>query len=92
MCNNCFKDVDFDEAHRHCTANKVEIQKSKQCGCFFCVLMFPSADVVEYINEPAGGETAFCPICGIDSVIGDASGIALTEHFLKQMNKEFFGE
>jgi len=36
------------------------------------------------------GETAICPRCSIDSVIGDASGLPVTKEFLKEMNKHWF--
>jgi hypothetical protein len=29
---------------------------------------------LEWIDEPQGGQTALCPLCGIDAVPGDASG------------------
>ncbi len=35
--------------------------------------------------------TAFCPLCGIDSVIGDASGIPITQEFLTAMHDKWFG-
>jgi hypothetical protein len=36
------------------------------------------------------GETALCPYCGIDSVIGDASKIPLSEELLHEMYVHFF--
>ena len=34
---------------------------------------------------------ALCPSCGIDSVIGDASGFPITEEFLVAMEARWFG-
>jgi hypothetical protein len=33
------------------------------------------------------GDTALCPKCGIDSVIGSESGYSVTEEFLRTMNE-----
>jgi acetone carboxylase gamma subunit len=38
------------------------------------------------------GQTALCPECGIDSVIGDASGYPITEAFLGKMKTFWFGQ
>ena len=75
-------------AHAHCTDNKKELQNSKQCGCFHCLAIFASEEVKEYIKE--GDGTALCPKCGIDSVIGDASGVPITMDFLKEMQAHWF--
>jgi len=32
------------------------------------------------------GQSALCPFCASDTVIGDASGYAVTDEFLKQMH------
>jgi hypothetical protein len=38
------------------------------------------------------GSCAVCPRCGIDSVIGDASGLPVAEPaFLDEMNRHWFG-
>jgi hypothetical protein len=37
------------------------------------------------------GETATCPWCGIDSVIGDKSGFEITDEFLAVMEEWWFG-
>jgi hypothetical protein len=35
-------------------------------------------------------DTAVCPYCGIDSVIGESSGFPITRRFLKGMHNEWF--
>jgi hypothetical protein len=40
------------------------------------------------INE--GGQTALCPKCGIDSVIGSKSGYPITSAFLEKMHAHWF--
>jgi hypothetical protein len=48
--------------------------------------------VGEWIGEDwvDDGETALRPRCGIDSVIGDASGFAITPEMLKEMHRYWF--
>lgn len=72
--------------HNHSFKNRKEIEESNECGCFYCQRIFHSNEVEEYIDE---GQTAICPYCGIDSVIGNASGVHLTALFLLCMNKRW---
>lgn len=75
------------DAHTHCANNKDEINQSKKCGCFYCFNIYSATEVKEWIES---GKTATCPMCGIDSVIGDASGSELTKDFLQSMHKYWF--
>ena len=78
-------------AHRHSSRHRGEILDSRMCGCFHCCETFAPADVTEWTDERDGvGQTAFCPRCGIDSVIGSASGYPITHDFLKQMQERWF--
>lgn len=77
---------DHIAAHKHCANNRHEIIASEKCGCFHCIAVFESSEVKLWFDE-----MAFCPRCGIDSVIGSASGYPLTREFLSQMNAHWFG-
>ena len=35
-------------------------------------------------------DTALCPKCGVDAVIGESSGYPITKEFLKEMNEYWF--
>lgn len=76
-----------NEAHEHSAHNRSEIERSRQCGCFNCNRIFNASEVVDYIDND---ETALCPHCSFNSVIGDASGIEITTRFLEMMNKYWF--
>ena len=83
--------VPLRDAHDHCRDNRSEVLASGGCGCFYCLGRFKPSDVTEWVNESADEQqTAVCPLCGIDSVLGDASGIELSEEFLKEMNAFWF--
>lgn len=43
------------------------------------------------MEEGGDGETALCPRCGIDSVIGDGAGFAVDRALLVEMNAFRFG-
>jgi hypothetical protein len=79
-------------AHKHCTNHRTEVLESALCGCFYCLKIFEPAKITDWVDtaEHEEGTTALCPYCGIDSVIGDKSGIALTPDFLREMNREWF--
>ena len=83
-------------AHRHCSDHREEIRASGLCGCFYCLAIFAPSDILDWLNlnEPDGvgdsGHTALCPKCGIDSVIGSASGYPITTEFLGRMKSHWF--
>lgn len=78
---------DVVSAHRHCTGNKDELRRSTVSGCFYCRSIYTPEEITDYIDHST---TALCPRCGIDSVIGDASGLPITEEFLTRMNRYWF--
>ena len=82
----------FVAAHKHSSNHRQEIQESEFCGCFYCENTFPPSSIKEWIDEDHGGtgQTALCPKCGIDSVIGDKSGYTITKDFLVGMNRLWF--
>ena len=74
-------------AHDHSTKHRLEVMASDKCGCFYCLGVFSPHEIVEWIDA---GETAMCPRCGIDSVIGSKSGYPLTQQFLEEMHLHWF--
>ncbi|HLL88254.1 MAG TPA: cytoplasmic protein [Tepidisphaeraceae bacterium] len=85
-------DEDYVRAHRHSIAHRAEIVGSSQCGCFYCSHTFPPSEIEEWVDlDDAGvGQTALCPSCGIDSVIGDKCGYPISVEFLNRMNAYWF--
>lgn len=74
-------------AHKHASRHRPEIEMSAQCACFFCFRTFPSTDIRAWIDAK---QTALCPRCGVDSVIGSASNHRLDDAFLRGMHEHFF--
>lgn len=81
--------ADYIRAHKHCIENRAELEASVLCGCFYCVSIYPPSEIVDWIDDREA-MTADCPRCGIDAVIGSASGFPITPEFLNLMNKHWF--
>lgn len=82
---------DYVAAHKKSIRHRDELCNSEICGCFHCLKIFHFDEVEEWLNEREGPNlTAVCPNCGIDSVIGSASGYSVNENFLRKMNKCWF--
>lgn len=79
-------------AHGHSFKNRAEVTASDLCGCFFCLAIFSPDSIQEWLKEQDGKETAFCPRCGIDSVIGSASGFPITTEFMREMRRRWFSD
>jgi hypothetical protein len=86
-------------AHRHTTRNRAELEASTLCGCCSCLEIFPSEEVVAFTGldmssfenpEAATAETALCPRCGSEALIGDKSGFPIHPDFLNRMNQAWF--
>ena len=79
-------------AHKHSSHHRQEILESEQGGCFYCLAVFPPSAIEEWVDtdEHEVGQTALCPQCGIDAVIGSKSGYPITKAFLQAMEEHWF--
>ena len=91
--------ADLLAAYRHTTKNRAEIEASSTCGCCDCMQTFPAGEIVAWAGldfshldnlDAADAETAVCPRCGSEAVMGDKAGFGLTPQFLGQMNEAWF--
>ena len=78
---------DVISAHRTSSNHRQLLSESDQCGCFCCLNVFVYQSIDEWWDDET---TAVCPSCGIDSVIGSASGFPITQEFLKAMQDYYF--
>jgi hypothetical protein len=87
------------DAHKHCANHRSELKASSRCGCFYCLRIFAPSQIIDWIDWPPDtpkdreletGTTALCPYCGIDSVLGDASGYEIDQPFLRRMHLYWF--
>lgn len=76
-----------DAALKHANRHRDELASSTSCGCFYCMRIFTFAAIVRWTDE---NQTARCPGCGVDAVLGDASGYPIDETFLRRMHRHWF--
>jgi len=81
--------MDVKAAHAFSSKHRQQVLASERCGCFYCCALFSPHDIAEWTDEDS---TALCPRCGIDAVLGSASGVPLTRDFLQQMKHAWFGD
>jgi hypothetical protein len=90
---------DLDIAHQHSIRHRAEVLESEICGCFYCLSTYPPSAIVSWTDWPQDtleaehnekGQTALCPSCDIDSVLGSASGFPITTEFLQKMHDRWF--
>ncbi|MBI6885091.1 cytoplasmic protein [Pseudomonas putida] len=79
--------MDVKEAHKHSKNHRQEILMSHSCSCFYCLESFSPNEIIDWTDN---GQTAFCPKCEVDAVIGSASGIDLSNSTLRQMHEHWF--
>jgi hypothetical protein len=79
---------DHIAAHKHSIRHRQELEASESCGCFYCLAVFEPSSIEVWVDE--GDVTALCPECGIDSVIGSASGFPINRDFLERMKRHWF--
>ncbi len=77
------------EAHEHSSYHWGELYHSAVCGCFYCCETFDFNEIEDWTDK---GVTALCPECGIDAVVGEASGFPVDDiAFLHAMKRYWFG-
>ena len=80
--------MDIISAHTHSALHRDAIMASEECGCFHCLAVFPASEITQWADDD---QTAVCPRCWIDAVVGSASGVPLTREFLAEMSEYWFG-
>lgn len=66
------------QASKKTIHNAEEVNRSEACRCFFCGYQFGPSEI-DYIHSAYEPTTASCPMCGIDAVLGDASGFPIND-------------
>jgi len=80
-------ETELISAYKHASFHRVEVLRSSTCGCIHCLSTFETSEIKTWIDT---GQTAVCPRCGMDSVIGSEAGMALTNEFLSAMHDRWF--
>lgn len=92
MSKSSFSKNNLKRAHGHSIFHRDELVRSEASGCFHCLAIFAPTDVNEWTDTSKEKQkwTAMCPHCGIDAVLGDASGYPIEVDFLRAMQKRWF--
>ena len=72
--------------HRHTRANEMELEASEVCGCIACERIYFPSEIVRWLEDG----TAMCPHCGVDAVVGSASGIPIMPGVLRRAHERWF--
>ncbi len=73
----------YNDAYAHASRHRVEVEASERCGCFSCFRMFSPSTITKWIDS---NQTALCPLCGIDTVLGSASMHQINDTFLRRLH------
>jgi hypothetical protein len=74
-------------AHKRSSGHREELERSERCGCFYCLEVYRPSAIEEWVDEE---QTAICPRCGIDAVVGSDSGYSIDRKFLQLMHDHWF--
>ena len=85
----------IEAAHKATIFHEKAVLASTLCTCFYCGYQFnphtePHLHWVDTTHPK--GKTLACPMCGIDCIIGDASGFPITDPaFIMACTEAWFG-
>jgi len=71
-------------SHKGSFKNKEELLNYENCGCFLCLNIFKTKELIEWIEESDKKETAICPKCRVDSVLSEKYPIS-DKIFMEEM-------
>ncbi len=78
---------DFDLAFAASWFHRELLMQDSVSGCYYCKRIFSPSEITEWTDD---GNTAICPYCGVDSVIGESSGLPITTDVLEEMHRRWF--
>lgn len=82
---------DKDALNRLTAYGRAELQdESRRCGCFRCGSTFLAGEIVDWMPEEDGEDTALCPYCGCDTVIYDTDRYPLSTALLAELYMDWF--
>ncbi len=74
---------EFENILSHTKNNEIEILRSKKCGCIFCGQILDARKINNWSND-SNVSSAICPKCGMNLVLGDASGYKIDKESVLQ--------
>jgi hypothetical protein len=82
----------LDAAVKASRNHRKQVEASPVCGCYHCLKTFAPSLIIEWTKPSRNGlsQTAICPHCGTNAVIGSNAGFPLTPEFLEELNLHWF--
>lgn len=77
----------YVEAKLRASRHRTQLEASTRCACFFCFRTFSVTDITSWIEA---NQTALCPRCGLDAVLGNGAGHTIDDRFLRGMHAHYF--
>lgn len=81
-----FNADDLILAHAHSSDHRNKLLSDSSCGCFTCLQVFTPETITRWIPDTRD-ETAICPHCANDTVLGNSCGHEITTDFLRAMRR-----
>ena len=78
----------ISEIYRYTSQHRALLQQSERCGCFYCLQIFTYSEIEDWCDDE---QTAMCPHCGIDAVLGSAAVEEFSPELLQVMQAVYFG-
>lgn len=73
--------------------NRIKLKKrSRACGCFRCGSRFRADEVVEWLQEEEGEDSALCPYCGTDAVAYGNAKFPMSTALLSRLYMYWYSE
>lgn len=79
--------MEIKDASKYSIHNKKQLEESEIAGCYYCCKIFEPSEIKIYVDD---NDTAICPNCKIDSVLGDKSGFEITPENLAKLKEYWF--
>ena len=67
--------------------HRAELEASGHCACFFCFKRFATSEIKAWVDA---NQTALCPHCGLDSVLGSGVDQRIDDRFLRKMHQHYY--
>jgi len=93
MFNDLLVKLRIHRAHSYTSWNRAALERSRSCGCVYCLRVFSPADIELWTDRD---RTAVCPNCSVDSVVPSywagksRFGVTLDRDFLESVRHRFF--
>ncbi|HBN00689.1 MAG TPA: hypothetical protein DD384_05680 [Firmicutes bacterium] len=82
----------FPDIYKHTKDNELDILQSKKCACLSCMQTYNARKINEWTTDKNHHMNAVCPLCGVDAVVGDASGYVLNLTDIRELHEAYYGE